>query len=294
MDFNSTSTAAVMNSALAGLARNWRRLVTPALVGTVPAAAATFAIFKMTDAGVLVRLAANTPDGFQALPVDLRTQAITDFSLGAAVALALQVLGAVFIFVATHTVAAEGEDFVTTDNDASARALLARVWSVYPRTAVAATVALAGSVAAIGLGLALWSIPFNGVGLPNGLAAGFAMLSLIMVTLPGVWLLASVSLTTAVSSLELTSIIASIQRSASLVRGRVGSTLAYLLIGSLVVLAAVLLQVVAIPLVATSDATTLSLIGMVTAVVGQGVLTTAFGVMISYWYLALGRSLPRR
>ena len=292
---HSMSTSAVLNAALGGLARSWRRLIWPAVVGSVPAAAGAFALFNMTDAGALVRVAVNTPEGFRTLPSELRTQMVTDFSLGSAVALALQLLGVVFIFVATHIVVAEDEGPGGADDGAPSRRLLARVWSVYPLTIASATLAMLGSAAAIGLGLVVWSIPFTAVGLPNGLAAGVAILTLIIMMLPGLWLLSSVSTTTAISALEQKSIIASIQESAALVKGRVGSTLAYLLIiGSLAGPAIILIQVVAIPLAATSEPTVFSIVGIGAAVVGQGMLTAAIGVMISYWYLALGQMVSRR
>ena len=241
-----------------------------------------------------MRVATDTPEGFQTLPAELRTQIVTDFSLGAAAALALLLLGLVFIFVATHLVVARDEVSRRGADGPDEAGLLRGTFLAYPRTLISATVGVVGSAAALGLGVAVWSIPFAAVGLPNGLATGVAILSLILVLAPGMWLLSSVSMTTAVSTLEATSVIASIQRSAFLVKAESGPPWPTFCWSDLWrVSPSCWFRWWPFPSSPARRPHSSVFSVSASAILGQGALTTALGVMVSYWYLALGRDPTR-
>ena len=291
MDRQSSTTAGVLTAALGGLTRIWRDLTIPALIGSLPAGVASFFIFRTTGAGALAGIVIETPAGFRNLPDEVRSQILTDFATGAALALTLQFLGALFILIAAHLIVADDERGMS---DARQRLpkprLLRAAAAAYPRTLVAATIASLGSLATIGLGLALWSIPLRSVGTPSSAATGIALVSLLVLLIPGLWLVASVSMTTPIAVIVGDGAIVSIQRSAALVRGRVTGTMAYLLVvGSLGLLAALLIQVVAIPLAATRP-DWLRLVMTFGGVVISGMLMAAIGVAITYWYLSLAPS----
>ena len=193
----------------------------PALIGSLPTGVASFFIFRTTGAGALARIVIETPAGFRNLPDEVRSQILADFARGAALALTLQFLGALFILIATHLIVADDERGMSDVRQRlSLTRLLRAAAAAYPRTLVGATIASLGSLATIGLGLALWSIPLRSVGIPSGAATGVALISLLVLLIPGLWLAASVSMTTPIAVIVGDGGIVSIQRSAALVRGR--------------------------------------------------------------------------
>lgn len=273
----------VLNDAMAGLGRTWRTLVPLAIVVFIPASLATLAAFSIPGALEFIEALLETPGELSALTPEEFADRSRPFVVATAITVVVQALATIFVFVACHRVA-------VADLKAEPVSWKTATKSIVGPYAGAAAAGILGAASAAGLlflGLTFWSVPAATVGAPNATAALVAVVLLVALVGPGVWLGTSLSMVTAVSTVERQRPFRAMSRSARLVRKRWWPTLGFLLlVGLLGSVALQLVQLVAIPVAAAGgggNAPLASLLG----VVAQGPIVTAMGVTFTYWYLDL-------
>ncbi|NIV28282.1 MAG: hypothetical protein GWN58_01850 [Anaerolineae bacterium] len=142
--------------------------------------------------------------------------------------------------------------------------------------------------AILGAGLTIWLIPFVVVGTPNAASALVALVLLVAVAAPAIWLSVSFSMVTSVVAIEKRTPVAALRRSLALVRPRWWASLGYLLLVGLIgSIAAQLIQVLAIPLTVVGDATSGFTLASLFGVVFQGILIAGIAAMYTRWYVDL-------
>ncbi len=273
----------VLNDALVGLGRTWRILIPLAIVVFIPASLATLAAFSIPGALDFVDTLLSAPGELSALEPEEFMARSRPFLVATAITVVVQALATILVFVACHRVSVaelKGEP-------SSWKTVTTGILRPY---SVAAAAGIMGAAAAVGLfflGLTLWSVPAGTVGAPNATAALVAIVLLVALIGPGLWLATSLSMVTAVASVERQKPFRAMSRSAGLVRKRWWPTFGFLLlVGLLGSVALQLVQLVAIPVAAAGgggNAPLASLLG----VVAQGPIVTAMGVTFTYWYLDL-------
>lgn len=157
-----------------------------------------------------------------------------------------------------------------------------------------ATVLIAGIIvlvvigALMALGLGIWIIPFAVVGTPNAASVLVAIVLLIAVAAPSIWLGVSFSMMTSVISIESRGPIGALRRSFELVKARWWPTLGYLLLVGLIgSVAAQLIQILAVPLAVIGDASSGLTLASLFGVVFQGLLIAGIAAMYTHWYVDL-------
>jgi hypothetical protein len=124
-------------------------------------------------------------------------------------------------------------------------------------------------------------------------AAGFMAIvsiffGLAALVLPGIWLAGQFTMVSPVIALEDVGPLGAIRRSFSLVRGRWWQTIGFLvLVGLLGSIAAQLVQLIALPALATDDVGLGTGLGFFFLIVVQGLVVAAIAVMTTVWYLDL-------
>jgi hypothetical protein len=130
-------------------------------------------------------------------------------------------------------------------------------------------------------------MPAATVGTPNLTSQFVALILLIALLGPGVWLAVSASMTTSAVAIENTGLLNSIRRSMRLVRGRWLPTAGYLLlVGLLGGIAIQLIQLIAVPLASDGGGGTFAIAAGLGALT-QGLLVAAIAVMYTHWYIDL-------
>jgi hypothetical protein len=106
--------------------------------------------------------------------------------------------------------------------------------------------------------------------------------------IPGLWLIGSFTMVTAVIALEGSGPVASLGRSMALVRGRWWPTVGFLiLVGLLGSIAAQLVQLIALPIIGAAGIGIAAGLGFVALIVAQGMVVAAIAVMTTLWYFDL-------
>jgi hypothetical protein len=240
---------------MAVLGRVWKRLIPPSFGAFVVLGAVTILIFQAYDAIEFIDLAINRPEALQTLN-DAELLDITgDFLAALGISALLQALASAFVsLVAFRLVGAE---------------LAGKTCSAGQAALFAARKAVTYVLVIIATSLAI-------------------LLGLVFFIAPGVWIGVRLSMTGPVIAMEDAGAAGSLNRSFQLVGGRWWPTIGWLLfVGLLGGVAAQLVQLVAVPLLAVGSIGIGAGLSFGIAVVVQGFIVAAIGVMIAVWYLDL-------
>lgn len=266
------------------LVRTWRALLIPALAVSVPLSIATVLVFRLTGGGEFLDLAVNSPDRLQGLPQEVFIEIVRPFYVAAGIAAGLQVLGGVFVALASHrAVASDLNGKTLRGGEVSVLAL--RRYGI----GLAATFLIVVAVGLlVGLGVSMWLVPVMSVGVPNAGSILVALILLVVLLGPGIWVGVAVSMTTAAVAIEYLGPLASIRRSMRLVRGRWFATAGFLLlVGLLGGIAIEMIQLIALPLAAAGGGSGSLTVASALGVLTQGLLIAAITAMYTHWYIDL-------
>lgn len=274
----------LLAAAMLSLAAVWRALALPALAISVPVGVLTSLIYATTGGADFLDLLVNDPQSFQTIPDEVFQELARPFYFAVGIAVLLQVLAGVFIALASHrAVATQMSGELVSGREASTEA-----WRRYPVGLGAFLLVLIGILALTGPAVALWLVPLASVGTPDATSGLVALLLLTVLLGPALWAAVAMSMTTSAVALERGGVIASIRRSAQLVRGRWWATAAFLLlVGLLGGLAIQLIQLVALPLAASGAGGAPLAIATSLGVLAQGLLAAAICAMYTHWYVDL-------
>lgn len=274
----------VLNDALYGLARVWRTLLVPALAVSIPVSIGTVIVFGVTGGADFIDLVLNSPERLQTLPEEVFWELARPFYVALAIATLLQIVGGVFLALASHgAVAAQLAGRPLTAR-AAARHALRRYLIGFAATLLILVVV--GVL--VGLGTVIWMVPALAVGTPNPASVLVALVLLVVLLGPGVWAGVAVSMTTSTVAIEDHGILGSIRRSMQLVRGRWWPTFGFLLlVGLLGGIAIQLIQLIALPLAAVGGGGPALSIASMLGVLAQGLLVAAIAAMYTHWYVDL-------
>lgn len=265
------------------LGRNWKPLLLSSLVVHVPIGAVValaFWLFGATEAFVLYL----DPETLETMSDAEIMEALIPFLWVMGVWMILQVLGAVFVYLAAaRTVAGD-----MAGNEFSWSEISKFAWRKTFVAVASILLVILGAIVLIGVATAIgWSV----------ISAGGATFFTVFVTATAgltalvvlVWLGVSVSLGSQVIALEGTGPVSALARSFSLVQGRWWITLGYLLVISLIVSAAS--QVISIgfvPLFVVGAVVPAALaIAFGASAVLQGPLLAAIAAAYAIWYVDL-------
>ncbi len=274
----------VLGDAMTVLARVWRPLLSTALLVFAPLAVITLLVFNYTGALEFFDVAINDPRSLESISREEFLQLAGPFFWAVGLTLIVQSIASVFVYLVSHRVVAADLAGQSISGPVARREAVAR----YVSGLVAAALVFLVIVVMFGVGLAIWLVPFVVVGTPSPASALVALVLLLAVAAPAVFLSVSFSMVTSVVAIEERGPIASLRRSFGLVRTRWWPTLGYLLlVGLLGSVAAQLIQVMAIPLTVVGDAVSGFTIASLFGIVFQGLLIAAIGAMYTVWYVDL-------
>ena len=233
----------------------WRSLVAPALGAFIPMGALTLVALQATGGTEFFRLTLNDPELFETMSREEFLELALPFVNAILIAIVLQVIASAFIGLAvSYIVLARLEGTAITAGEATRKALARMPKLVF-----------AGILGTVGV-----------------------IIGTLLLIVPGIWLGVSLSMTTHVVALEDRGVVASLSRSARLVRGQWWPTLGFvLLVGLMGSVAGQLLQLLALPLVAVGDISTSLALVFVAGLVLQGLVVAAIAVMTTMWYFHL-------
>lgn len=274
----------VLNDAMVGLGAVWKTLLWPAVIVFIPVSLITVWVFSVTGAADFLETLLNTPGSLQTLPEQVIAEMAAPLFWAAGIASLLQLLAAVFVALASHAaVAAHIKGQPLTSGEATRQALRR-----YP-TGVGATLLIAIVVLVlVVLGIVIWLGPMTSVGTPNDASVLVALLLLVVLVGPGLWVAVATSMTTSTVTIESARALDSIRRSMRLVRGRWWPTAGYLiLVGLLGGIAIQLIQLVALPLALVGGGGSALGIASILGVLAQGVLIAGIAAMYTHWYIDL-------
>jgi hypothetical protein len=274
----------VLADAVNSLGRIWKTVLFPALAVSIPISVATAVVFRVTGGSSFLYLVLNTPEDLAGLPGDVFWELARPFYIALAIATVLQVLAGVFVALASHrAVAADLRGEHMKGGDVTRLALRRYPVGLGSTLLIVLTVAVL-----IGLGTTVWLMPAVSVGTPNLSSVFVALLLLVALLGPGIWVAVSVSMTTSAIAIEGQGVLGSIRRSMRLVKGRWWATAGFLLlVGLLGGIAIQLIQLVALPLATVEGGSGALTIASALGVLTQGLLVAAIAAMYTHWYIDL-------
>lgn len=274
----------VLSDAVNSLGRIWRVVLLPALAVSIPVSIATAVVFRVTGGSSFLHLIVNHPERLAEMPDDLFWQFARPFYLALAIVTVLQLLGGVFVALASHSAVSADLRGEAIDGGRLSRLALSQYL-----VGLGSTLLIVLTVAVlIGLGATVWLMPAVTVGTPNLGSLFVALFLLIALLGPGVWAAVSMSMTTSAIAVEGFGVLGSIRRSMRLVRGRWWATAGFLLlVGLFGGIAIQLIQLVALPLTAVGEGGGALTIASVLGVFTQGLLVAAIAAMYTHWYVDL-------
>jgi hypothetical protein len=245
----------ILNEGMVMLGRVWKRILVPAFWSFILLGGATIALFSITGADEALQLIVTNPLALE----DMSDAEVGELGLlllqTGLIVVGIQLLAGGFLNVAVHRIVAgemAGEPVGAGEASSFAFRRLA-------------------SLVAAGL-MALLAVL-------TGLAA---------LIIPGLWLIGSFTMVTAVIALEGSGPVASLGRSMALVRGRWWPTVGFLiLVGLLGSIAAQLVQLIALPIIGAAGIGIAAGLGFVALIVAQGMVVAAIAVMTTLWYFDL-------
>ena len=271
---------AVLGDAINILARVWQPLLTTALIVFIPLGILTLIVFNLTGALEFLDVVINDPTSLETFTQEEFLELAGPFFWAAGIAIAIQTIASLYVYLAAHVIVSASLSGATMSGPQARREAAARF--------VPGLIAALAIAVLFGAGLTIWLIPFVVVGTPNAASVLVALVLLVAVAAPAIWLSVSFSMVTSIVAIEDRGPIGSLRRSFELVRARWWPTLGYLLlVGLLGSIAAQLIQVLAIPLTVVGDATSGFTLASLFGVVFQGILITAIAAMYTVWYVDL-------
>jgi hypothetical protein len=250
----------------------------------LPTGALTIAVFRMTGATEFLQAVFNDPGYLETLPRDIFLDLARPFIVAATVALLLQGIATLFVYLACHRMAMDDIRGQTVDPRASRRHAVRSLG----RAVVAGLIAAVVVLGLLALGILTWTLPMASVGTPNSVSLAIAGALFAVLVTPAVWLAISLSMMTPVVSLEDRGVVGSLTRSRRLVRGRWWPTLGFLLlVGLLGSVATQLIQLVAIPLATVGGVGLGMVLVSLLGLAAQGPIVAAMGATYTHWYLDL-------
>jgi hypothetical protein len=274
----------VLSDAMNSLARTWRALIVPALAVSIPVSFSTVIVFRVSGGGEFLDTMVNNPQAISRLPSEVFWSLARPFYIALGLATLLQILGGVFVALASHRAVAS--DLAGTSLSGGQVSVLAL--RRYATGLIAVMVITLTILILVGLGAAMWLVPILSVGTPNTTSVMVALILLVILLGPGTWAAVSASMSTSVVAVEAAGAFASIRRSMRLVRGRWWPTLGFLLIvGLLGGIAIQLIQLIALPLAAVGGGSTSLTVASALGVLTQGLLVAAISAMYTHWYIDL-------
>lgn len=275
--------AAVLSDSTLILGRNWRALASLGLLAFIPAGVLTLIVFRYYDAGAFLELVLNQPS-LEAIPPDVLRELAGPFIRASVIALLIQGVASVYVLLGCHRVVVSDVAETSTGTGEATRFALA---NLLPGLA-AVLVAAIPVAAALVFGLSAWLQPTGSGGGSSPIVSLVGLLLLIAFLAPGLWLLASFSMTTNALAVESPGILGALTRSWNLVRGRRMQTLGLLfLVGFLGIVAAELIQLVAVPIALVGPGNAPRFIASVLGIAFQGMIVAAIGVPLTLWYIDL-------
>lgn len=274
----------LLGDAMGIVARSWRPLLTTALIVFVPMGVLTLIIFNLTGGLDFLDVVINDPDSLDTLSQEEFLDLAGPFFWAIGISVAIQTLASVFIYIASHRIIAtqmSGKPISGPQarSDAAAR---------FASGLIAVILILIAIGLLFAVGLTIWLIPFVVVGTPNAASVVVALLLLVAVVAPAIWLGVSFSMVTSIVAIEESGPVRALRRSFRLVRGRWWPTLGYLLLVGLIgSVAAQLIQILAIPLGVVGDPASGFTIASLFGVIFQGILIAGISAMYTVWYVDL-------
>jgi hypothetical protein len=245
----------VLNDGVAMLGRVWRRLFAPVFWAFVLLGGLTIATFAATGADDFLRLILSDPDAFAALSDEELIEPTLRLAQAASIAVVIQLLATGFVNLTVHRLVA---------TELAGQPIGARI-AVSDALRRLLTLAVAGFLAFIAIVVGLFAL-----------------------IVPGLWLAGCFTMISPVVALENKGAVEALRRSFYLVRGRWWPTVGFLLlVGLLGSAAAQLVQLIAIPSLASGDVGLGAGLAFVLLIVVQGMVIAAIAVMSTYWYLDL-------
>ncbi len=274
----------ILGDALSRLGGTWKPLASTALIVFIPVGILTLLAFQMTGAVDFLELVFNDPEALNNLPPDVFLEISQPFIRAVVIGVALQSIATLFVYLTVHHVIASDISGKPVSGSAARRHAWGRMWVGL----VAGLIGFAVVGVIIGIGLAIWVVPFVLVGTPTATSRWVAVVLFLALVGPGIWLLISFSMMTSVIAIERTGPIRALSRSLSLVKGRWWPTLGFLLmVGLLGSVAIQLIQLVAIPLSVVGDLGTGVSVVSALGVGAQGLIVAGIGAMYTAWYIDL-------
>lgn len=275
---------ALLGDAINTLARVWQPLLSTALIVFIPLGVLTLIIFNMTGALEFLDVVINDPTSLETISQEEFFELAGPFFWAAGIAIAVQAIASLYVYLAAHLIVAANLADEPMSGPRARREAAARFFTAL----IAALIVFMAIAVLFGAGLTIWLIPFVVVGTPNAASVLVALVLLVAVAAPAIWLSVSFSMVTSIVAIEDRGPISSLRRSFNLVRSRWWPTLGYIvLVGLLGSIAAQLIQVLAVPLTVVGDATSGFTLASLFGVVFQGILIAAIAAMYTTWYVDL-------
>jgi hypothetical protein len=245
----------ILNEGMAMLARVWKRILVPAFWAFLILGGATIGVFALTGADEILQMVVTDPLALN----DMTDTEVSELGLlllqAGLIVVVIQVIAGGFVNLAVHRIVA------------------AEMAGEPIGAGVASSFALRRLLTLIGAGF---------------LAMLAVLIGLAALIIPGLWLIGSFTMVTAVIALEDAGPVAALRRSMYLVRGRWWPTVGFLiLVGLLGSVAAQLVQLVALPIVGAAGVGLAAGLGFVVLIVAQGLVVAAIAVMTTLWYFDL-------
>lgn len=237
------------------LQKTWRPLLAPALGASLVFGFASVVILGSTGALDFFDVVFNDPESMDLMTTDELRDLVAPAVGGLAMATVAQVIVYSFIALVTHRL-------------------------------VASAVAVEAYTGAEAVRFALRRLPTL---LIAYLVAGFlAAIGLVLLVLPGLWVIGSISMVAPVVAIERVTSLDGIRRSFNLIRGRWWPTVGYvLLVGLISGFAIQIVQLAAVPLLVVGSPG-IALGGVyVFGVLIQGLVAAAVAGMVTVWYIDL-------
>lgn len=274
----------ILGDAINTLARVWRPLLSTALIVFIPLGILTLAVFNMTGALEFLEVVINDPASLETITQEEFLELAGPFFWGGGIAIAIQGIASLYTYLAAHLIVVADLAGEPVSGPQARRAAAAR----FVPGLIAALIVLVAILALFIAGLSIWLIPFIVVGTPNAASVLVALVLLVAVAAPAIWLSVSFSMVTSTVAIEEKGPVAALRRSFHLVRPRWWPTLGYLLLVGLIgSIAAQLIQLLAIPLTVVGDATSGFTLASLFGVVFQGALIAGIAAMYTIWYVDL-------
>ena len=237
------------------LKKVWRTLIPPSFGAFMALGATTVIVFRLTGANEMLDLIFNDPNAIEGLPSEELAALSIRFLSAVFWSLAFQVVASIFVSLAAHSAVGAHLAGGSITGAAAAR--------------------LAAQRMARGL-LAVMVV----------LIAVFA--GLLMLVIPGIWLVFSLSMVLPVVALENAAPSQALRRSFQLVKGRWWPTTGFLLlVGLLGSVAGQIVQLVVVPFLTLGNISIGLGLALAVAVVIQGFIIAAIAVMATAWYVDL-------